>query len=116
MKRRASHAGHGEDARRRGQVASATLVAHVYSRSRQYLRRTTSQPCTTSSPRSAHAGCQVAIVHARKAVLGGLSPKDNREVPPLRYDIVKRIKQAFPHLPVIVNGGFRDSEDALGSA
>ena len=35
------------------------------------------------------AGCQVAIVHARKAVLGGLSPKDNREVPPLRYDVVR---------------------------
>ena len=38
------------------------------------------------------AGCQVAIVHARKAVLGGLSPKDNREVPPLRYDVVRRLK------------------------
>ena len=59
--------------------------------------------------RSIHeAGCQVAIVHARKAVLGGLSPKDNREVPPLRYDIVKRLKQTFPTLPFIVNGGFAD--------
>ena len=54
------------------------------------------------------AGCAVAIVHARKAVLGGLSPKDNREIPPLRYDVVKRLKQAFPGLPVIVNGGYRD--------
>ncbi len=54
------------------------------------------------------AGCQVAIVHARKAVLGGLSPKDNREIPPLRYDVVKRLRQAFPQLPLIVNGGFRD--------
>ena len=54
------------------------------------------------------AGCAVAIVHARKAVLGGLSPKDNREIPPLRYDVVKRLKQAFPELPLIVNGGFRD--------
>ena len=53
-------------------------------------------------------GCKVAIVHARKAVLGGLSPKDNREIPPLRYDVVKRLKQAFPGLPMIVNGGFRD--------
>ena len=51
------------------------------------------------------AGCQVAIVHARKAVLGGLSPKDNREVPPLRYDVVRRLKQQFADLPVIVNGG-----------
>ena len=54
------------------------------------------------------AGCAVAIVHARKAVLGGLSPKDNREIPPLRYDVVKRLKQAFPSLPMIVNGGYRD--------
>jgi tRNA-dihydrouridine synthase A len=62
------------------------------------------------------AGCQVAIVHARKAVLGGLSPKDNREVPPLRYDVVKRLKAAFPDLPLIINGGFREPEavrDAL---
>jgi tRNA-dihydrouridine synthase A len=59
------------------------------------------------------AGCEVAIVHARKAVLGGLSPKDNREIPPLRFDVVKRIKQAFPHLPVIVNGGIRHSAGAL---
>jgi tRNA-dihydrouridine synthase A len=55
------------------------------------------------------AGCAVAIVHARKAVLGGLSPKDNREVPPLRYDVVQRLKRAFPQLPLIVNGGFRDA-------
>jgi tRNA-dihydrouridine synthase A len=62
------------------------------------------------------AGCQVAIVHARKAVLGGLSPKDNREIPPLRYDVVKRLRLAFPQLPLIVNGGFRDvssAKDAL---
>src|SRR5689334_15499371 len=49
------------------------------------------------------AGCEVAIVHARKAVLGGLSPKENREVPPLRYDIVSDLKRAFPALPMIVN-------------
>src|SRR6478672_1831203 len=54
------------------------------------------------------AGCQVAIVHARKAVLGGLSPKDNREIPPLRYDVVRRLKGEFPDLPLVVNGGFRD--------
>src|SRR3569833_98858 len=59
------------------------------------------------------AGCEVAIVHARKAVLGGLSPKDNREIPPLRFDVVKRVKEAFPYLPVIVNGGIRTSADAL---
>src|SRR5579872_416690 len=56
------------------------------------------------------AGCEVAIVHARKAVLGGLSPKDNREIPPLRYEVVRRLKQLLPDLPVIVNGGFRNVE------
>jgi tRNA-dihydrouridine synthase A len=63
------------------------------------------------------AGCEVAIVHARKAVLGGLSPKDNREIPPLRYDVVRRLREAFPGLPLIVNGGFRDVgsvREALG--
>ncbi len=54
------------------------------------------------------AGCAVAIVHARKAVLGGLSPKDNREVPPLHYEVVRRLKQDFGSLPVVVNGGLRD--------
>jgi tRNA-dihydrouridine synthase A len=55
------------------------------------------------------AGCQAAIVHARQAVLGGLSPKDNREVPPLRHEVVRRLKQEFPQLPMIVNGGLRDA-------
>jgi tRNA-dihydrouridine synthase A len=59
------------------------------------------------------AGCEVAIVHARKAVLGGLSPKDNREVPPLRYDVLVRLKRHFPDLPVIVNGGVRTAVNAL---
>jgi tRNA-dihydrouridine synthase A len=54
------------------------------------------------------AGCAVAIVHARKAILGGLSPKDNREIPPLRYDVVRRLKAVFPDLPLVVNGGLRD--------
>src|SRR5579883_563613 len=59
------------------------------------------------------AGCEVAIVHARKAVLGGLSPKDNREIPPLRYDVVRRLKREFAELPVIVNGGLRTAADTL---
>ena len=59
------------------------------------------------------AGCEVAIIHARKALLGGLSPKENREIPPLRYDVVRRMKEAFPKLPVIVNGGFREATAAL---
>jgi tRNA-dihydrouridine synthase A len=54
------------------------------------------------------AGSQAAIVHARKAVLGGLSPKDNREVPPLRYEVVRRLKLDFPSLPLVVNGGLRE--------
>jgi tRNA-dihydrouridine synthase A len=59
------------------------------------------------------AGCEVAIVHARKAMLGGLSPKENRQVPPLRHDVVRRLKREFAHLPVIVNGGFRTVAGAL---
>ncbi len=52
------------------------------------------------------AGCQRFSVHARKAWLQGLSPKDNREVPPLRYADVHRLKQEFPHLFIEINGGF----------
>jgi tRNA-dihydrouridine synthase A len=59
------------------------------------------------------AGCTVAIVHARKAVLGGLSPKENREIPPLRYDVVRRLRNAFPGMPLVVNGGLRESGAVL---
>ncbi|WP_120498790.1 tRNA dihydrouridine(20/20a) synthase DusA [Kiloniella sp. EL199] len=52
-----------------------------------------------------NAGCQTLIVHARKAWLEGLSPKQNREIPPLRYDVVYRVKQDFPDLEIILNGG-----------
>ncbi len=51
------------------------------------------------------AGCDVLIVHARKAWLTGLSPKQNREVPPLRYDVVARLKGDFPDFPIVLNGG-----------
>ena len=51
------------------------------------------------------AGCQTFIVHARNAWLRGLSPKANREVPPLRYDVVHRLKKDFPHLTMVINGG-----------
>ncbi|HTT04028.1 MAG TPA: tRNA dihydrouridine(20/20a) synthase DusA [Steroidobacteraceae bacterium] len=54
------------------------------------------------------AGCRHFIVHARQAVLGGLSPRENREIPPLRYDVVRRLKQEFPSLWIAVNGGLRD--------
>jgi tRNA-dihydrouridine synthase A len=53
----------------------------------------------------ARAGCETFIVHARNAVLKGLSPKENREIPPLKYDYVYRLKQDFPHLQVVINGG-----------
>ena len=53
----------------------------------------------------AEAGCSDFIVHARKAWLHGLSPKENREKPPLRYDVVRRLKQDFPALRFSLNGG-----------
>ncbi len=56
----------------------------------------------------ARAGCDVFIVHARNAVLKGLSPKENREVPPLRYDVVHRLKREFPDLGIVLNGGLND--------
>ena len=56
----------------------------------------------------ARAGCDVFIVHARNAVLKGLSPKENREVPPLRYDYVRRLKTDFPQLAFVLNGGIAD--------
>ncbi|MEE8343392.1 MAG: tRNA dihydrouridine(20/20a) synthase DusA [Gammaproteobacteria bacterium] len=55
----------------------------------------------------AAAGCGTFIIHARKAVLGGLSPKQNREIPPLRYELVHRLKAELPGLEVILNGGIR---------
>ena len=53
----------------------------------------------------ADAGCKTFIVHARNAWLQGLSPKENREVPPLRYELVYQLKADFPHLEIILNGG-----------
>ena len=58
----------------------------------------------------AQAGCTVFIVHARNAWLQGLSPKQNREVPPLRYGLVHQLKREFPALTVVINGGFADVE------
>jgi len=59
------------------------------------------------------AGCDAVIVHARKAVLGGLSAQDNREIPPLRYEVVGRVKRAFPDLQVVINGGLREPPATL---
>jgi tRNA-dihydrouridine synthase A len=61
----------------------------------------------------AAAGCSVFIVHARNAWLKGLSPRENREVPPLRYEVVHRLKRDFPGLRFILNGGLTSLDDAL---
>jgi tRNA-dihydrouridine synthase A len=58
----------------------------------------------------ADAGCEVFIVHARNAWLQGLSPKENREVPPLRYELVHQLKRDFPHLTIAINGGITTNE------
>jgi tRNA-dihydrouridine synthase A len=60
------------------------------------------------------AGVDALIVHARKAWLDGLSPKENRDIPPLDYGRVHRPKAAYPDLPVVINGGIGSLEDARG--
>lgn len=60
----------------------------------------------------AEAGCQTFILHARKAWLQGLSPAENRTIPPLRYDWVYQLKTLFPHLEMILNGGVMDLAQA----
>jgi tRNA-dihydrouridine synthase A len=62
----------------------------------------------------AAAGCDTLILHARKAILAGLNPKQNREIPPLRYDVVHRVKRDFPELCIVVNGGIRTLDQAQG--
>jgi tRNA-dihydrouridine synthase A len=58
------------------------------------------------------AGADVLIVHARKAWLSGLSPKENRDIPPLDHDRVYRLKAALPNVPIIINGGIGSLEEA----
>jgi len=58
----------------------------------------------------ARSGCDSFIVHARNAILKGLSPKDNREIPPLRYDFVQQLKKDFPQLNLMINGGIKTSD------
>ena len=59
----------------------------------------------------ADAGCETFVIHARKAWLNGLSPKENREIPPLRYEVVYRLKQEFPWLNIIINGGIKTLDE-----
>ena len=62
----------------------------------------------------AEAGCRTFLVHARNAVLKGLSPKQNREVPRLRYDEVRRLKRDFPQLEIVLNGGLASAAPCPG--
>jgi tRNA-dihydrouridine synthase A len=59
----------------------------------------------------AEAGCEVFIVHARNAWLKGISPKENRELPPLRYETVHQLKRDFPQLTIVINGGFKTNAE-----
>jgi tRNA-dihydrouridine synthase A len=59
----------------------------------------------------AKAGCKTFLVHARNAILKGLSPKENREIPPLKYQYVYRLKQDFPDLEIVLNGGITSLRD-----
>lgn len=62
----------------------------------------------------AAAGCRHFVVHARKAWLQGLSPKENREIPPLKYDRVYQLKQQFPELNIVINGGVKTMAEVQG--
>ncbi|WP_268907340.1 tRNA dihydrouridine(20/20a) synthase DusA [Chromobacterium violaceum] len=59
----------------------------------------------------AEAGCRTFIVHARNAILKGLSPKENREIPPLKYDYVYRLKRERPDLEILINGGVKTNAE-----
>ena len=59
----------------------------------------------------AAAGCNTFIVHARNAILKGLSPKENREIPPLKYEVAYQLKRDFPDLEIILNGGIKTGDD-----
>jgi tRNA-dihydrouridine synthase A len=62
----------------------------------------------------AAAGISALVVHARAAILGGLSPKENREIPPLKYGYAHRLKRERPELPVVLNGGLSEADDVVG--
>jgi len=62
------------------------------------------------------AGCTHFIIHARKAWLQGLSPKENRDVPPLDYALVETMKKNYPHLDIVLNGGLKTIEDAKAAS
>ena len=96
----AADEGGGVRFRSRSNAASASTT-------RTRTRRSRALPA-----RSSAAGADALIVHARKAWLKGLSPKENREVPPLDYERVYRLKSAHPRLPIVLNGGVGSVEEA----
>ena len=59
------------------------------------------------------SGCETFIIHARKAWLSGLSPKDNREIPPLNYERVYKLKETFPELNIVINGGIKTINESI---
>lgn len=61
----------------------------------------------------ANAGCRTFIIHARKAHLKGLSPKENRKIPPLKYEYIFQLKKDFPNLEIILNGGIKDLDQSI---
>lgn len=74
-------------------------------------KQTEYQPLVDFVGQLAHdTNCRTFIVHARNAWLDGLSPKENRDIPPLRYDYVYQLKQAFPDLTIIINGGITTNQ------
>lgn len=74
-------------------------------------RQDTYEPLRDFVGTVSEAGCGLFVVHARKAWLDGLSPKENRDIPPLRYPYVYRLKEEFPHLHISLNGGVRSLEE-----
>jgi len=103
-------------------MRSPSLVADCVSRMREAVRIPVTVKCRIGIDERddyeffaqfvdavAAAGVDALIVHARAAILGGLSPKENREIPPLKYHYVHQLKRERPELPVVINGGFGDA-------
>lgn len=92
---------------------SGAVTIHVTIKSRIGIdERDSYQELANFIATVANAGCRTFIVHARKAWLSSLSPKENREVPPLRYDLVYQLKKDFPQLEIILNGGITSLDQA----
>ena len=107
-------------------MARPELVAACFSQMQSKVRIPVSVKCRTGIDNQdsyeafrrfvetvADAGCRVFYVHARKAFLQGLSPRENRQIPPLRYDFVYRIREDLPDCDFYLNGGLRSAEDSL---